>query len=278
MAHAIHGNTVMSNTCRELSGDRAAFINGELGPEGKERMASPLEGCPGCRKEVEAMKRVVGAASLVKDEMDKALASVDWEALPAQITDRVLATGPGPRRVRGISGLFFRPGRPFLRPAFAGAAIGLAAGALVMFFVMRRPAPRAEARSGFFASPEFIERAEYEMARRETLDYLRNSQYLIMDFVQSPPGEAGSRMDPLASERARDLLAKKRYLNTQLDGSRMGTAKAICDQIEFLFQELSRLGEGLPEAEIRRIQTLIEDSRLLLKINLVEKELEESEA
>jgi len=266
------------NTCRELRGDRAAFLKGELGPEKNERMASHLEGCPACREEVEAMKRVIGAASLVKNEMERAMASVDWEALPAQITDRVLAAEPRPRRARGIAGLFFPSGRPGLRPAFAGAALGLVAGALVMFFVMRRPAPRAEARSGFFASPEFIERAEYEMARRETLDYLRNSQYLIMDFVQSTPGEAGSRMDPAASGRARDLLAKKKYLNTQLDGSRMGQAKAICDQIEFLFLELSRLGEGLPEAEIRRIQSLIEDSRLLLKINLVEKELEESEA
>jgi hypothetical protein len=203
---------------------------------------------------------------------------VDWEALPARITDRVLSAEPRTRRARKIANLIFPSGRPVLRPAFAGAALGLAAGALVMFFVMRHPAPRAEARGGFFASPEFIERAEVEMARRETLDYLRNSQYLIMDFVQSPPGEAGSRMDPAASGRARDLLAKKKYLNARLDDARMGAVKAICDQIEFLFLELSRLGEGLPEAEIRRIQNLIEDSRLLLKINLVEKELEESEA
>lgn len=224
------------------------------------------------------MKSVIGAAGLIKDEMERAVASVDWEVLPAQIVDNVLSAEPRPRRGRGISGLFFPAGRPALRVVFAGAAFGLVAGALAMFFVMRRPIPRAEAQSGFFASPEFIERAEYEMARRETLDYLRNSQYLIMDFVQSPPGEAGSRMDLAASGRARNLLAKKKYLNTQLDGSRMGQAKAICDQIEILFLELSRLGEGLPEAEIRRIQGLIEDSRLLLKINLVERELEESEA
>ena len=224
------------------------------------------------------MKHVVGAAGLVKDEMERAMSSVDWEALPAQIVDRVLLAEPRPRRARGIAGFLFPSGRPALRPVFAGAALGLMAGALAMFFVMKRPVPRQEARSGFFASPEFIERAEYEMARRETLDYLRNSQYLIMDFVQSPLGETGSRMDPAASGRARDLLAKKKYLNTQLDGSRMGQAKAICDQIELLFLELSRLGEGLPEAEVRRLQSLIEDSRLLLKINLVERELEESEA
>jgi hypothetical protein len=231
-----------------------------------------------CREDGEAMKRVIGAVGLVKDEMEKVMATVDWEALPAEIADRALSTGRRPHPIRGIVGLLFLSGRPVLRPAFAGAALGLIAGALVMFFVMRRPVPPAAAQGGFFASPEFIERAEYEMARRETLDYLRNSQYLLMDFVQSPPGEAGSRMDLAASGRARDLLAKKKYLNAQLDGSRMGQAKAICDQIELLFLELSRLGESLPEAEIRRIQGLIEDSRLLLKINLVEKELEESEA
>ena len=224
------------------------------------------------------MKRIIGATRLLKEEMERAMASVDWEALPAQIADRVHSTEPRPVRARRIAGLFFPSGRPALRPVFAGAAIGLAAGALAMFFVMRRPTPRAEARSGFFASPEFIERAEYEMARRETLDYLRNSQYLILDFVQSPRGEAGNGMDFAASGRARDLLTKKKYLNAQLDGSRMGQAKAICDQIELLFLELSRLGEDLPEAEILRIQGLIEDSRLLLKINLVERELEESEA
>ncbi len=229
-------------------------------------------------EETEAMKHISGAAGLVKEEMEKAMASVDWDALPAAIADRVLSAEPGPRRSRGLAGSLFRPGLPLLRPVIAGAALGLVAGALAMFFVMRRPAPRAEARTGFFASPEFIERAEYEMARRETLGYLRDSQYLLLDFIQSPPGEAGNAVERAASGRAKGLLAKKKYLNAQLDGSRMVQAKAICDQIELLFLELSRLGDDLPEAEVRRIQSLIEDSRLLLKINLAEKELEESEA
>jgi hypothetical protein len=230
------------------------------------------------REEAEAMKHVAGAAGLIREEMEKAMASVDWDALPAAIADRVLSAEPRPRRARGIAGFLLPSGRPFLRPVFAGAALGLIAGALAMFFVMRRPAPQAEARSGFFASPEFIERAEYEMARRETLGYLRDSQYLLLDFVRSDPGEAMNRAEGAASGRAKDLLAKKKYLNAQLDGSRMVQAKAICDQIELLFLELSRLGDDLPKAEIRRIQSLIEDSRLLLKINLAEKELEESEA
>lgn len=221
------------------------------------------------------MKRVIGAAGLVRDDLERAMASVDWEALPARITDRVLAAEPRPRRRRGLAGIF----APWaLRPVLAGAAMGLFAGVLATFILLRHSGPGEKARSGYSASPDFIERAEYEMARRETLDYLRNSQYVLLDFVQARPEEALVRSGIGASDRTRSLLAKKKYLNAQLDGTRMAKAKAICDQIELLFLELSRLGGDLPEAEIRRIQGLIEDSRLLLKINLVEKELEHSEA
>jgi hypothetical protein len=266
------------NDCRRYRDAWTAFLAGKLGPEGKARLERHLDRCPSCRKEVESMKRVIEAADLVKDEMGRAMASVDWEVLPARITDNVLAAGPGTRRAGAFARFFAPIGRPLLRPVLAGAAMGIFAGVLATFVIMKRPAPRAEARGGFYASPEFIERAENEMARRETLDYLRNSQYLILDFVQSSPADAARGMDLAASGRARDLLAKKKFLNTRLDGARMVQAKAICDQIELLFLELSRLGQGLPEAEIRRIQNLIEDSRLLLKINLAEKELEESEA
>ena len=181
--------------CRKYRDAWAAYLDGKFGPEGRGRLEAHLEGCPSCRKEVDSMKRVMGAADLVKDEMERAMASVDWEALPARVTDRVLAAGPGARRAGALARFFDAFRRPLLRPVLAGAAMGIFGGVLATFVIMRPPAPRAEARSGFFASPEFIERAEDEMARRETLDYLRNSQYLIMDFVESPPAEAMSRME-----------------------------------------------------------------------------------
>jgi hypothetical protein len=84
-------------------------------------------------------------------------------------------------------------------------------------------------------------------------------------------------MEELASGRAKELLAKKKYLNPQLGNSRMAKAKVICDQIELLFLELSQISDDLTGAEMKRIQGMIEDRRLLLKISLVEKELEESE-
>jgi hypothetical protein len=114
------------------------------------------------------------------------------------------------------------------------------------------------------------------MARRETLDYLRKSEYILLDFVQAP---AGAPVSPAAFEtaRARELLSRKKYLNAQLEKYQMAKAKAICDQIEMLFLELAQISEDLPQAELENIRSLIRERQLLLKINLVTKELERSE-
>jgi hypothetical protein len=57
----------------------------------------------------------------------------------------------------------------------------------------------------------------------------------------------------------------------------MAKAKEICDQIEFLFYELTQMSEYLSPEDLRRIQNLIEERQLMLKIKLVKKELKKSE-
>ena len=123
---------------------------------------------------------------------------------------------------------------------------------------------------------DFLDRVEMELARKETLDYLEKSQYLILDIVRlpDPSGFESSRFN---SERAKDLLSKKKYINQQLDRFEMVKAKEICDQIEMLFYALSRISEDLPKEELERIQSLIRDRQILLKIKLLKEELQESE-
>jgi len=200
---------------------------------------------------------------------------VDWEALPAKVADYVFEKAARPRRLTLAERL--RPLRPVMVSVYAGIVLGIILGSLATFLVLKRQAPSAVSDNKFFASPEFIDRVELEMARRQTLDYLQKSQYLLLDIAQASSLGKGTGMAELASGRAKDLLAKKKYLNPHLVNTRMAKAKAICDQIELLFLELSQISDDLTEAEIKRIQGMIEDRRLLLKINLVEKELEESE-
>jgi len=51
----------------------------------------------------------------------------------------------------------------------------------------------------------------------------------------------------------------------------------LCDQIELLFLELIQLSPQMSEAELKGLQDLITSRQLLLKINLVKRELRPSE-
>jgi hypothetical protein len=259
--------------CALNRNDWTAFLSGNL-EEGRRRtMAEHLEKCPDCRAEADEMRRVLEKTEAVKAEIRQAVASVNWEALPAVIADRVLADAGKPERA-SRAGWFRAWAFPLrMKPALAGLTAGLVVGAAAMYFALRAPGPRPGPGTEYFASGEFLDRAELEMARRNTLDYLEKSQYVLLDVFESA-GEGGGTSGPLRSEQTRDLLSKKKYLNAQLERFQMAKAKAICDQIEMLFLELAQISEELSAAEFGRIRGFVEERQLLLKINLVKKELE----
>jgi Putative zinc-finger len=258
------------NVHNTFEDDLAAYIAGEADDETRRRLEEHTRGCARCRAELEAVRGVLTAASASREELQAAVESVDWEATAERITDRAFRAGAARQtaaRPAAAWGGFFglRP-----KPVFAGLALGLVVGALAMYVALRPPAGRP-GRPGFQASPEFLAQVELALARRETLDYLERSQILLQDFVRD--GSDVGR-PPFEKAVARDLLTRKSYLNPQLETARMTKAKAICDQIEFLFLELARLDDDLPPAELERLRRVVEERQLLLKISLVKKELE----
>jgi hypothetical protein len=229
---------------------------------------------PEGRAEAEAVDRLLGETAAVRAEIRRAAATVDWDALPALIADRALAEERGTAgersRPRALATWLsaFRP-----RPALAGLAAGLVVGAVAMYVALKAPGPRPGGDDAYFASGEFLDRAELEMARRNAVDYLEKSQYVLLDVFESD--EVGPVAPaPARAARARDLLQKKKYLNGQLERFQMAKAKAICDQIEVLFRELAQIDDDLSAAELGKIRGLVEERQLLLKINLVKKELQ----
>jgi len=236
-------------------------------------MTEHLNKCPDCRAEAEAVERLLKETEAVRSEIRAAAASVDWDALPALVADRAMAGSKASKRAASAASplgwfAFLR-----LRPVLAGLLGGLIVGAAAMYFVLRAPGPRPGQDLGFYASQEFLDRAELEMARRNTLDYLEKSQYVLLDVFESA-GEGSVVPAALSAERTRDLLSRKKYLNDQLDRFQMAKAKAICDQIEILFRELSEISEEMSAVELGRIRDFVEERQILLKINLVRKELE----
>jgi len=261
------------NDCRTTRKGLAEYCSGDADPDMEKRIVEHLERCPRCRERAGETRRVLEASALVKAEADQAVASVDWDVLPGQIADYVFSRESRLSRVSPARRFRSRLVRSSLKPVYAGLGLGLVLGILGTRLVLQRPAAVGERAEGYFASPQFLERAEVEMARRETVDYLDKSRFVLLDFIQNT-GETGSERNALTGERARELLTRKKYINAHLEGGRMAAAKAICDQIEILFLELSQITRDMPDSELAKIQDMIRESRLLLKINLAKKELE----
>jgi len=234
--------------------------------------------CADCRKQWKDVETILQGAGALQEDVKQAMNTVDWDSLSERIAD---AAQTRTKTVPGSvpAGVF----RPRLwdarwRPVFAGALGGLLIGGAVMYFALRSPRIPQAPGLGVQASGEFIDRVEMSVARRETIDYLSKSQALLLDFVQAQPAQAGRILqDEPAVQRRHDLLSKKRLMNAQLDGIRMAKARDICDQIERLFIELSQISGEMTAEEAVRIQRFVEDKKILFRIKLLQRELQESE-
>lgn len=262
--------------CQNFNQELVAFLYGELGPEDKKRVESHLERCTLCQQELKQLEQIKEESESFKNEIAEAMSTVDWEALPIEMAGRIFNQDTiRSRRGRRLFGFLF-PVR--WKPLYAGLLAGFFIGSLATYFLLQSTQSRGTQRADLVFTSDFFEKAELELARRETLEYLEKSQYLLLDFMQSSSGGTTDLWkDETGLEKARELLSKKKFINSQLDKFRLAKAKEICDQIEFLFYELTQLHDHLSPEDKKRLQDLIEDKQLMLKIKLVKTELKKSE-
>lgn len=268
----------MNEKCNKINRELVAFLYGELDNKIEEQVRSHLDICPHCQEELQGLRGMVRAADSLNDNVQEAVASVDWDTLPNQITIAVFDRKTALPQKASHRNFWATLTQHRFKPVYAALLMGLVLGSLATLIVMRTSLLREAQGDSFIVSQDFLDRVELELARRDTLDYLEKSQYVLLDFVQASPEEASpSWRRELVSKTAKDLLVKKRYINPQLDKFHMAKAKEICDQIEFLFFELTQVSDQLSEKDLQNIQDLIEEKQLLLKIKLLRKDLEESE-
>jgi len=267
--------------CKNIKKDMVAYIYNETDEKTNREIKVHLESCPECRREYEELRKVLLYADSLKEDIDEAVGSVDWKALPSRIADRAFSKNHNRNHQKEtafkhfLNSLFTPKWAPVYAALLAGIIIG---GALTFLFLRPGAAPEDTSPSPFMVSSDFIETMDVEMARRETLDYLEQSKYLLLDFVQSSPeGAAQYWKSDFVEAKTSELLSKKRYMNQQLDKYHMAKAKAICDQIEILLLELTGMSGELSDAERDQIRELIEQRQIILKINLIKKELQQSE-
>jgi len=266
------------NACRRFRRELAAELEGSPSSGDRKHRKEHLAMCAECRKQWEDVETIIRGAGALQEEIREAVSAMDWESLSERIADEAAAR----RRTADIRSPDRRLFRPHWmiswRPVLAGALGGLLIGGAAVYFALRSPRAVSGPGLGIYASGEFIDRAELSVARRETLDYLAKSGALLLDFIQAPPEQAGRILrEAPAARRAGDLLSKKRFLDAHLDDNQMAKARDICDQIERLFLELSQISEEQTAEEIERIQRFVEDRKILFRIKLLQRELQESE-
>lgn len=263
--------------CEKMKKDLTDFLSSELDAERSRALKKHLKACPACAAAFEEMKKIMEGAESFQEEVTQVMESVDWEALPHKMADSIFRKEIRLPRESNILKFWKSIFLPRGIPVYAGIVAGIIIGSLATFLVLKPNVLMRPKGEKIFASADFIEKVELQMAKRETLDYLDKSQYLILDFIQSPSENVRLGQNVFAIQKARDLLSKKKYINQQLNKFQMAKAKEICDQIEVLFLELSQISEELTAEEIAKIQDFVKQKQLLLKIKLVQKELEESE-
>ncbi|MFZ2053964.1 MAG: zf-HC2 domain-containing protein [Candidatus Aminicenantales bacterium] len=263
------------NECRRLRRDFVTFLEGEMSERDRENVKRHLEACPACAQELKDLERILESADSLGQEMKSVLAGIDWDAqaekIVAAVWDEKVHPQKEPKRARLWASL------PRLRPVLVGLLLGIMVGGVGMFVAYRSGLFEKPPGEALFASREFLDHVDQEMARRETLDYLDKSQYVLLELTQTQTGSGDCRLTDAAARETRELLAKKKYLNSQLEKTRMAKAKDICDQIEMLFFELAQMSENLTPAQCRGIQNMIEEKNIFLKIKLLKKDLQGSE-
>jgi hypothetical protein len=251
---------------------------GALDPAGRAEIDGHLSACPDCSREWSETRRVLG-------RVDKATAfprqsEVDWSRFARDTVARARAAAAAQ------SGRRPAPLFPALA-AFARWGAALAAASLVAILsliFLRRPPPGEEAGvpppQEAIATPESMRRSaeliEGRLARLGAARYLADSRALLVGLVQSRARcrkEDGDLDVTLEKERSRQLLRRKNLYEGSLTGLEDQRLAALVGQLETILIQVSSLSDCAAARQIHELREQIERRQILLRIDLVTREL-----
>lgn len=263
--------------CRQVRKNFGALLTHELTPSEEKKLFLHLQECPSCSAELKEFQKIFQAVESFSEVIKKEEKKIDWPSLSRQTT-RMIKVKAGKKQKSKEARQREKLRLWFSRPLWVGLLLGIVIGALSMLLFRPEFTPGEKEKAAFVFPSYMLIQMEKNLAREEMRDYLEKSQLLFLEFLQLPSNQAQRFWeDKLTTQEIQNLLLKKKYLNSQLEDLNMARVKAICDQIEFLIYELIRVSEGLSSKEVVQLQRFIQEKQLLLKINLIKKELEESE-
>jgi hypothetical protein len=258
------------------SRERTALLAaGALGEEEGRRAQAHAARCPECTRALAATEETL--ALLADDPLRAAEPSLPLGALVARVQAR-LEEELAPRR------------RAWPLLAAAGALAAVAVLILVSRGVLdkaRDPGRGASIASASSASAsaagtastlpaEALARLESALERERAARYLADAQDVLVTVAASPQ-RCARRHDAVEvsqeAQRSRDLLARRR-LYVETDTASTVVARDVLDDVEEMLREVAALDPCARPQDLEAIRGEIARRRLLMKIDLVTRELQ----
>jgi len=247
--------------------------------EGAEREATlhHLDACAGCREEQAAVENVLRLVAA--DPLHREAPTLPVSALIARVEARLDA---GPQAQPAQPALNWRP---VLVPLAAAAAVVL--GVTATLFRTELPgagggpipptvavAPSRFDSEQIEVSDDVLRRLERNLAREQTARYLNEAQDLLVTVAASLPicDRAAHRVDVSdEARRSRELLARRSLVDLGSDD--VASVRPVLQDVEQVLREVAALDPCVRPADLTAIQREMEQSRLLMKIDLMTREL-----
>jgi hypothetical protein len=252
----------------------ALLAAGALDEAESRRARAHAETCAACARELAANQEVL--ALVAEDPLARAEPPVPLGSLVARVQARIDERArPQAARTPLLAGL--------------GALASVAVAALVVRSALpiRHPAPSSPASPAVVLSPSPVEaeplvvpadalrRLERTLERDRAARYLSDAQDVLVTVASAP--QLCSRRHGAVEvgeerERSRDLLAR-RQLFVEMDGSATVAARGVLDDVEEMLREVAALDACARPQDLEAIRGEIARRRLLMKIDLVTREL-----
>jgi hypothetical protein len=254
-----------SRARRNVSLLAAGLLSGREQAEARAHLAA----CARCRAEAEAL------AAVVRELEADPVRSAEPGIPAAVLASRVLRQADEAR---------VSPARPRWLAVALPAAAALAALALLGFglaerwreerpAVARAPIPPAEA--SLLLSEDALARIERNLAREQAARYLNEAGEVLVAVAAT--GVDCDRIDDrldvgAAPERSRELLEKRRLVDAS--GEAVASARAVLDDVELALRQVAELPACVKRRDVEHVQKDVEERQLLMRIRLLQRELE----
>jgi hypothetical protein len=214
--------------------------------------------CPGCASELAQMRSALERVAL--DPARTAEPPLD-SALLVQRTlarlERAPAAAERPRPVR------------WLVPLAAAASLALLA------VVLRREPPPVTTAQRVNMPQDALRRLERAVEREQAARYLDEAEAVLVTVAGAPHHcDKGKTTVDLAAERKRSReLLQRRALLVDLDSEQIRSAKPVLEDVEHVLRQVATLDPCAKPEDLLAIHEELRDRRLLMKIDLMTREL-----